>query len=112
MDTSKTEQVLMRIFLGETDKYEGKLLYHELLETLRDERIAGATVLRGIGGFGAKSHMHSANLLSLTHNLPIIIEAVDSAENIERVLPKIENMVGDGLITFEKLKVIKRVQNE
>ena len=63
MDTLKTEQVLMRIFIGETDKHEGKLLYHELVETLRNEKIAGATVLRGIGGFGAKSHMHSANLL-------------------------------------------------
>jgi PII-like signaling protein len=102
----------MRIFIGETDKHKGKLLYHELVETLRNEKIAGATVLRGIGGFGAKSHMHSANLLSLTHNLPIIIEVVDSTENIDRVLPKIENMVGDGLITFEKVQVIKRVQNK
>jgi len=101
------EQALLRILIGETDKLDGKPLYQALIEMLRKEKLAGATVLRGIGGFGARSHMYSANILRLSQDLPIIIEVVDSQDNIDRVLPQIEPVIGDGLITIEKVRVIK-----
>jgi PII-like signaling protein len=101
------EQVLMRIFIGESDKAGGKPLYQELVEVFRREHLAGATVFRGILGFGAKSHLHSASLLRLSQDLPILIEVVDTQENIDRVLPKIDEMVDDGLITLEKARVLR-----
>ncbi|MCK5565221.1 MAG: DUF190 domain-containing protein [Planctomycetes bacterium] len=107
MKQEKNDQVLMRIFLSETDKHNGKVIYHMLLQLLHDEKIAGATVIKGVTGFGAKSRMHTANLLSLAQNLPIIVEAVDSKENIDKVLPKIEQFVDDGLITFQDVKAIR-----
>lgn len=100
------ESILIRIFIGESDKYEGKPLYQALTELLRREKIAGATVLRGILGFGARSHLHTAHILRLSQDMPIVIECVDSRENIDRVLPEIEQMMGDGLITEEKVKVL------
>jgi PII-like signaling protein len=100
------EQLLVRIFIGESDKVEGKSLYQVLVERLRQEQISGVTVLRGILGYGARSIIHSANLLQLSHDLPIIIEVVDSQENIDRILPHIEAVIGDGLITMEKVRVL------
>ena len=100
------ESILIRIFIGESDKYEGKPLYQALTELLRREKIAGATVLRGILGFGARSHLHTAHILRLSQDMPIVIECVDSRESIDRVLPEIEQMMGDGLITEEKVKVL------
>jgi PII-like signaling protein len=100
------EQILLRIFIGESDKAGGKPLYEALVEKLRQEQISGATVLRGILGYGARSILHSANILQLSHDLPIIIEAVDTPENIDRVLPHIESIIGDGLITMEKVRVL------
>jgi len=101
------ESMLIRIFIGESDKYQGKPLYQALVEMLRHEKIAGATVLRGILGFGARSHLHTAHILRLSQDMPIIIEIIDSQENIDRVLPEIEKMMGDGLITEEKVKVLR-----
>ena len=101
------EQVLMRIFIGEADKHNGKPLYQVLLHLLQKEKMAGATVLRGISGFGAKSHMHTAHLLSLSQDLPMIIEVVDSQENIDRVMPAIDNIVNEGLVTLEKVNVVR-----
>lgn len=101
------EQALVRIFCGEADKHEGKPLYHALLEMLRRENISGATVIRGIAGFGANSHLHTANILRLSQDLPIIVEIVDSQEHIDRVMPDIERMVGNGLITMEKVRVLR-----
>ena len=86
MGTLEGDQILMRIFIGEADRYEGKAAYEEILQMLKREKIAGATVLRGIAGFGAKSHMHKASLLRLSQDLPIVIETVDTQENIERVM--------------------------
>jgi uncharacterized protein len=107
MDNLDGEQILLRIYIGESDKHEGKPLYQWLVEMLRREKICGATVLRGILGFGAASRIHSANILRLSQDLPLIVEVVDTRENIDRVLPQIEPYIGDGLITSEKVKVIK-----
>jgi len=101
------ESVLMRIFIGESDKYQGKPLYQVLVEMLRSEKIAGATVLRGISGFGARSCLHTAHILRLSQDLPMVIEAVDTEENMDRILPEIEKVMGDGLITVEKVKVLR-----
>lgn len=101
------ESVIMRVFIGESDKYRGKPLYQALVEMLRREKMAGATVLRGILGFGAKSHLHTAHILRLSQDMPIVVEVVDSQENIDRIMPEVEKMTGDGLITLEKVRVLK-----
>ena len=101
------EQVLMRIFIGESDKAGPRPLYQALVEMFRREKLAGTTVLRGIEGFGAKSHLHTTHLLRLSQDLPIVIEVVDSQDNIDRVMPQVAQMVGEGLITMEKVRVIR-----
>jgi len=101
------EHILLRIFLGESDKQDGKPTYQTLIEMLRREKISGATVFRGITGYGAHSHPHTANILRLSQDLPIVIEVVDSQENIQRVLPQIEQAIHGGLITMENVRVIK-----
>ncbi|MFC1910728.1 DUF190 domain-containing protein [Chloroflexota bacterium] len=101
------EHVLLRILLGESDKLDGKPTYQALVEMLHHEKIRGATVLRGITGYGAHSHPHTANILRLSQDLPIVIEVVDAQENIERVLPQIEQGMRGGLITMEKVHVLK-----
>jgi len=107
-----SESVLMRIFIGESDKHQGKPLYQAVVEMLRREKIAGATVLRGILGFGAKSHLHTAHILRLSQDMPIIIEIVDSPDNIDRILPEVERMMGGGLITMEKVRVLRYSADE
>ena len=101
------EQVLMRIFIGESDTVHGKPAYQVLLETLKARGLAGATVLRGIAGFGAASHIHSSRLLRLSQDLPVLIEVVDSQERLDGVLPEIEPLIGEGLITMEKVRVLR-----
>lgn len=101
------EQVLMRIFVGEADKHGKEPLYQALVQLFRREKLAGATVLRGILGFGAKSHLHAAHLLRLSQDLPMVIEVVDSQDNIDRVMPEIDRIVGEGLITLEKVRVLR-----
>ncbi len=107
MPELKGEQVLLRIFIGESDLHGGKPLYESIAEILYREKTSGVTVLRGITGFGPRSKMHTTHILRLSQDLPIVIEIVDTQENIDRVLPIIEPMVGDGLITLEKVTVIK-----
>jgi uncharacterized protein len=107
MSEMKGTQVLMRIFIGESDKHQGKPLYQWLVELLKREKISGATVLRGILGFGAGSQIRAAHILELSRDLPIVVEAVDTPENIERILPLIEPYIGKGMITTEKVQVIK-----
>ncbi len=97
----------MRIFVGEQDKYKHQPLYQAIVEMLRKEKLAGATVVRGIAGFGAKSHLHSAHLLALSQDFPMVIECVDTRENIDRIMPKLDEMVTDGLVTLEKVDVIR-----
>jgi len=101
------EQVLMRIFIGEADRHGKKPLYQALVELFRSEGIAGATVLRGTMGFGAKSHLHTANLLRLSQDLPVVIEVVDTQQSIDRLLPHLDEMVREGLITMEKVRVVR-----
>ena len=98
--------LLVRIYLGESDQFHGRPLYQAILERLRERGLAGATVLRGIEGFGAKQHLHSTRILSLSQDLPVLIEVVDSEANIRAVLPELDEMLGDGLMTLEKVEVI------
>jgi PII-like signaling protein len=96
---------LLRIFIGESDTYDGRPLYQAIVEMLRREGLAGATVLRGIEGFGKSSRLHAAHILRLSEDLPLVIEVVDSNEKIEGILPALDEMVGDGLITLERVEV-------
>jgi Uncharacterized conserved protein len=102
----KGERVLMRIHIGEGDKHEGKPLYRQIVELLRARKYAGATVLRGIMGFGANSQVHTDRFVELSMDLPIIIECIETEENIEAILPELDQMLGGGLITLERVKVI------
>ena len=100
------EGKLLRIFVGETDKWNGKPLYEEIILLARKEGMAGATALKGFMGFGCKSHMHTAKLLRLSEDLPVVIEMVDSEEKINAFLPHLDGMVKEGLVTIEKANVI------
>jgi uncharacterized protein len=97
---------LLRIFIGESDRFEGKPLFEAIVENARREGLAGATVLRGIEGFGASSHLHTSRILRLSEDLPVVIEIVDTEENIDRALPTLDGMVGDGMMTIEKVHVV------
>jgi PII-like signaling protein len=101
------ENLLMRIFIAEGDRFEHRPLYEALVEVLRKEGFAGATVLRGICGFGAHSVYHAQKLLDLSADLPMIIEAVESEDKINRVMPRIDSMMSGGMITLEKVRVIR-----
>jgi len=101
------EKVLMRIFLGESDKVGHRPLYEVLVELFKTEGFAGATVLRGIGGFGAHSVFHTDKILRLSLDLPIIVEVVESQENIDALMPRIDEMMNGGMITLEKTTVIR-----
>jgi PII-like signaling protein len=102
----KGERTLMRIHIGERDKYHGKPLYRAIVELLRERRYAGATVFRGIMGFGASSTLHTDRIEFLSLDLPIVIECVETEERIEAILPELDEMVGGGLITLERAKVV------
>lgn len=101
------EQVLMRIFVGESDRWENRPLHVALVELLRREGFAGATVLRGVAGFGANSVLHTDSLLSLSQDLPLVIEVVDTEEKIEMILPRLDEMLSGGMVTLEKARVIR-----
>ncbi len=101
------EQWLVRVFIGESDRWRGAPLAGALVERLRKEGFAGATVLRGLQGFGARSVVHTAHLLELSQDLPLVIEVVDSEERIRRLEPILDEMVGDGLVTLEKVRVLR-----
>jgi PII-like signaling protein len=100
------EGKLLRIFIGESDKHGRKPLYQAIVEMLRVEGLAGTTVLRGIEGFGAHSRLHTSRILRLSEDLPIVIEVVDQAERIDAVLPKLDEMMGDGMVTLERVEVL------
>ncbi len=101
------EQMMVRIFFGESDKWRHQPLDIALLERLRREGFAGATVFRGSAGFGANSLIHTTRLLELSGDLPVVVEVVDSEEHIERLLPILDEMVDDGLVTMEKVRVVR-----
>ncbi len=97
---------LLRIFVGESDTWHGKPLYQAIVERARSVGLAGATVLRGIEGFGAKSRLHTARILRLSEDLPVVIEIVDTEDKIAAFLPAVDEMVGEGLLTLEQVEVI------
>lgn len=102
------EQVLVRIFFGETETWRGRPLELALLERLRKEGFAGATVFRGTAGFGANSVLHTAHILRLSEDLPILVEIVDTEEHVETTLfPILDEMIGEGLVTMEKVRVVR-----
>ena len=101
------DAVLLRIFLGESDRHEHKPLYEAIVLKARAEGLAGATVLRGVMGFGKHSILHTSKILRLSEDLPMVIEIVDSAERINGFLPVLNEMITDGLVTLERVKVIQ-----
>jgi len=101
------EQTLMRIFIGESDRFGHQPLYQALVDLFRQEGFAGATVLKGIMGFGAGSRIHTDKLLRFSADLPLVIEVVESQEKIDAVLPKLDGMFGGGMITLERARVIR-----
>ncbi len=96
---------LLRIFVAESDHHDGKPLYEWILQQAREQGLAGCTVLRGLEGFGAKSHVHTAKILRLSANLPIVIEMVDTLEKIDAFLPIIDGAITNGLATVEKVQI-------
>lgn len=101
------EQVLVRIFIGESDKWHHQSLYIALLERLRKEGFAGATVFHGVAGFGARSVLHTAHILRLSEDLPVLLEIVETQQQVERLLPILDEMVSEGLVTMEQVRVLK-----
>lgn len=101
------EGELLRIFIGESDRHSGQPLFEAIVRLARERGLAGATVLRGLEGYGAHSRVHTAKLLRLSEDLPIVIELVDMPERIEAFLPDLDAMVTEGMITLEKVRIIK-----
>jgi PII-like signaling protein len=100
------DAVLLRIFIGESDRCQHRPLYEAIVMKAREMHLAGATVLRGPMGFGKSSRLHTAKILRLSMDLPIVIEIVESEEKVNEFLPVLEEMMGGGLVTLEKVKVI------
>lgn len=100
------ERTLMRVFIGESDKHDGRPLYEAIVALLRKRGFAGATVLRAIAGFGSSSRLHTDKVLRLSLDLPIVIEVVETEEKIHEILPELDGMIGGGLITLERARVI------
>ena len=96
---------LLRIFIGESDRHEGQPLYEWIVREARRAGLAGATVLRGLEGFGAHSRLHTAKILRLSTDLPIVVEIVDTRDKIEAFLPTVDQAVGEGLATLEKVEI-------
>jgi len=101
------EQVLVRVFIGDKGKWHFRPLHLALVERLRAEGFAGATVFRGVAGFGAHSVLHTTQILRLSEDLPMVVEIVDTEEHIQRLLPILDEMVPEGLVTLEKVHVLK-----
>ena len=97
---------LLRIYVGESDTWQGKPLYQAIVERARAEGLAGATVIRGIEGFGRTSRLHTARILRLSEDLPVLIEIVDTEERITAILPTLDEMIGEGLVTLEAVEIV------
>lgn len=100
------ERTLMRIHIGESDRWHGKPLHHALVELFRREHLSGVTVLRGVAGYGSSSIYHTERILRLSQDLPIVVEVVESSDRIETILPALDQMIAGGLVTLEKVRVI------
>jgi len=105
--TIPEDGVLLRIFIGESDRHDGAPLYEAIVRAARAASLAGATVLRGPMGFGARSRLHTAKILRLSEDLPVVIEIVDSEPKIDAFLPTLDGMVREGLVTLERVRVLK-----
>lgn len=101
------EGKLLRIFIGEGDRWHGQPLFEAIVRKVRESGGAGATVLRGIEGFGAHSRIHTARILRLSEDLPIVVEIVDTAEKIDALLPALDEMIEDGLVTIETVQILR-----
>jgi len=101
-----SQALLLRIFIGESDKADGRPLYEVIVEEARRRGMAGATVVRGFLGFGASSRLHTYKVLRLSEDLPVVVEIVDAEDKIEAFLPELDEMIGEGLVTLEKVRVI------
>ncbi len=101
------EGTLLRIMIGENDQHKGKPLYEAIVFKAKELNLAGATVIRGILGFGADSRIHTAKILRLSEDLPVVIEIVDTEERLKTLMPFLDETVKEGLITMEKVRVIK-----
>ena len=101
------DAALLRVFIGESDRYQGHPLYEAIVTKAREMHLAGATVLRGPMGYGRTSRLHSAKVLRLSEDLPIVVEIVDSQEKIDEFLPVLDGMIASGLVTLEKVQVLK-----
>jgi len=100
------EGKLLRLFIGESDTWRGRPLYQAIVERVRAEGLAGATVIRGIEGFGADSRIHTSRILRLSEDLPVVIEIVDTAERIDRIVPVLDEMVSEGMLTLERVQIV------
>jgi PII-like signaling protein len=98
--------LLLRIFVGDSDRFEGEPLFEAIVRRAREQGLAGATVLRGVEGFGAHSRIHTARILRLSQDLPVVIEIVDRADRIEAFLPELDRMVPEGMVTLEEVRVV------
>lgn len=94
------------IYIGEADHHDGRPLYQAIVALLRERGVAGATVTRGIEGYGANAHLHTTRILRLSEGLPIVIEVVDGEERLRAVLPELDSLIGDGLVTLERVEVV------
>jgi uncharacterized protein len=101
------EAVLLRIFIGENDSFEGRPLYEAIVLKAREQHLAGATVLRGPMGYGRSSRLHTAKILRLSEDLPLVIDIIDGEQQIRDFLPELEAMMGSGLVTLEKVRVLR-----
>lgn len=101
----------LRIYIGETDRWHGQPLYHAIVQKAKELDLAGATVFRGLEGYGANSRIHTARILDLSSDLPVMVEIVDSAEYIARLLPYLDEMVQEGMVTIDDIEVIKYGRN-
>ena len=99
----------LRVYIGESDQWHGKPLFAAIVERCRQEGLAGATVLRGIEGYGAHSRIHTARILRLSEELPVVVDIIDRPERIQRLLPILDEMVSEGLITLENIHIVKYV---
>ena len=97
---------LLRVFIGESDTWHGKPLYQAIVERARSEGLAGATVVRGIEGFGARSRIHTARILRMSEDLPVVVEIVDTAEKVDAFISSVDEMVAEGMLTTEKVEVV------
>ena len=106
------EGYLLRIFIGDSDKHEGKPLYEWLVTQAREQGLAGATAWRGLMGFGAHSRIHTAKILQLSQDLPVVIEIVDVEERVQQLLTVLDQMIPEGLVTMEKVRIVKYAHRE